>query len=176
MKKTMMICVALLSSAMLLASFASAKPANAPETAKNVAAKQCAADKKANPVAFRALYGKHAMRDCIKSQAPQAKSDLKHAAKECKAEQKADPAGFESTYGDTNSSDAYGRCVSNKVQEDSAVEAEGFKNAAEECKAERAADPDGFKTTYGSTKSKGHNAFGKCVSTKVKETEESPAA
>jgi hypothetical protein len=176
MKKTTMICVALLSSAMLLASFASAKPTDKPDTAKNVAAKQCAAEKKANPVAFRALYGKHAMRDCIKAQVPQAASDLKNAAKECKAEQKADPTGFESTYGDPYSNDAFGKCVSTKVQAGSAAAAETFKNAAKECKAERSADPEGFKTTYGSVKSKGHNAFGKCVASKVKEMEGSPTA
>lgn len=178
MKKTMMICVALLSSAMLLASFASAKPGKngTPATAKNVAAKQCAAEKKTDRVAFRALYGKHAMRDCIKGQTPEAQGVLKNAAKECKSEQKADPAGFESTYGDPSTSDAFGKCVSTKVQADSATEAENFQNAAKECKSERSADPDGFKATYGSVKSKGHNAFGKCVSAKVKEMEDSPTA
>jgi hypothetical protein len=42
-----------------------------------------------------------------------------------------------------------------------------FKNAAKECRAARDADPDGFHETWG-TNHNGRNAFGKCVSSKVK--------
>jgi hypothetical protein len=34
---------------------------------RSEAAKQCAAEKKADKAAFKATWGKHAMRDCIKS-------------------------------------------------------------------------------------------------------------
>jgi len=45
------------------------------------------------------------------------------------------------------------------------------KNAAKACKAERALNPEGFKTTYGTNANKS-NAFGKCVSGKVKKAEQ----
>ena len=45
------------------------------------------------------------------------------------------------------------------------------KNAAKSCKAERATDPAAFKTKYGTNANKA-NAFGKCVSGKVKKAEE----
>ena len=49
------------------------------------------------------------------------------------------------------------------------------KNAAKTCKAERAADPAAFKTKYGTNANKA-NAFGKCVSGKVKKAEEQAEA
>jgi hypothetical protein len=49
------------------------------------------------------------------------------------------------------------------------------KNAAKACKAERAADPAAFKTKYGTNANKA-NAFGKCVSGKVKKAEEQAEA
>ena len=45
------------------------------------------------------------------------------------------------------------------------------KNAAKSCKAERALDLEAFKTKYDTNGSKS-NAFGKCVSGKVKKAEE----
>ena len=45
------------------------------------------------------------------------------------------------------------------------------KNAAKACNAERAADLAAFKTKYGTNANKA-NAFGKCVSGKVKKAEE----
>jgi len=171
MERATMICVAVLSSVVLFAPAASAKPVkpDKPEGAKNIAAQQCAAAKQADKAAFRALYGpKHAMRTCKKGETKQAQSELKNAAKVCKAEQAADPAGFEATYGGPYSSNAFGKCVSMKAQAKGSADVEEFKNAAKECKAERAADPEGFKAEYGTGK-KGRNALGKCVSAKVRE-------
>ena len=59
--------------------------------------------------------------------------------------------------------DKYGRpalphCVRQTVPE--------ARNAAQECRDEQALDPAGFTTQYGSGKN-GRNAFGKCVSSKV---------
>ena len=179
MTRLITICVALMVSAMLTASFAVAKPTkpDKPESAKNLAAQACAAAKQADRAAFNALYGKHAMRECIKSQTKSSKGELKNASKVCKAERAADPVAFETTYGDPYSSNSFGKCVSTKVKADDESDVEVFQNAAKECKAERAADPVGFKATYGTLKSKGRNAFGKCVSTKVKQpVEATPVA
>lgn len=180
MRRTIVTCVALLSAMLLTTSFATAadkpdKP-DKPATAKDQAAKQCAALKKADKAAFNSLYGpKHAMRNCIKGESGETQGELKNAAKECKAAQAADPVLFEETYGDddpyTTTANAYGKCVSSKAQAEDAGDTEDFQNAAKECKAERAADPEGFKATYGSAKSKGKNALGKCVSQKVKAAE-----
>jgi hypothetical protein len=49
------------------------------------------------------------------------------------------------------------------------------KNAAKACKAERTLDPAAFKTNYGTNANKS-NAFGKCVSGKVKKAEEQAEA
>ena len=165
-----MTCVALLSSAMLFASFASAKPTKPehPTKAKDTAAKQCAAAKQADKAAFRALYGKHAMRTCVKGEAKEGQGELKNAAKECKAEQAVDPAAFDMKYGDPYTSNAFGKCVSSKSQSEDATDVTDFQNAAGACRDERSADPAAFKDTYGSAKSKGRNAFGKCVSAKAK--------
>ncbi len=89
---------------------------------RSEAAKDCAAQKKADKQAFNALYGKHAMRNCIKGEP-------------------VDPTPGE------------------------------FKNAAEECRAERDEDAEAFRTDYG-TNENGRNAFGKCVSSKVKHSQE----
>jgi hypothetical protein len=169
MKRTTMACAALLGTLMLSASLASAKPIHPthPSQAADAAAKQCAALKQADRAAFKSLYGKGAMSKCIKAQTKQSQGEYKNAAKECKAEQAADPVAFEATYGDPYSSDAFGKCVSTKVQADDTSDTEEFDNAAQECKAERAADQDAFTATYGTGK-KGRNALGKCVSAKVR--------
>jgi len=85
------------------------------EHAKAAAAKQCAAEKKADRDAFEATYGpKHAMRNCIKATTPEAKN----AAKECKAEREADPVAFQETYGtNENGRNALGKCVSQKLDD-----------------------------------------------------------
>jgi hypothetical protein len=142
---------------------------------RTLAAKQCAAEKKADKAAFRALYGKHAMRNCIKGTTDEVVEELKNAAKECKAERAADPDAFRETYGaNENGRNALGKCVSGKVREEMREDVAEFKNAAKECKAERAADPDAFRETYGANEN-GRNALGKCVSTRVREDEEEPA-
>ena len=50
-----------------------------------------------------------------------------------------------------------------------------FKNAAQECRAEREEDAEAFQETYGTNANK-RNAFGKCVSGKVKHQPEEPEA
>jgi hypothetical protein len=90
-------------------------------------AKACAAQKKADREAFRATYGKHAMRHCLKGPVDATASEFKNAAKECRAAQEADAAGFLATWG-TNSPNgensrgaqrnAFGKCVAATAQED----------------------------------------------------------
>ena len=104
------------------------------------------------------------------------KTDKTNAAKECKAERAADPAAFAQKYGtNKNKRNAHGKCVSQKAKEKKteadATEEERATNAAQECKAEKKADPEAFKNTYGTNENK-KNAFGKCVSGKVKEQQQ----
>lgn len=177
MKRTSLTCIALIGALFAFASVAAAAKPDKPDkpaTAKNVAAQQCAALKKADRAAFKAVYGKGAMAKCIKSQTKASGGELKNAAKQCKAEQAADPVAFEETYGDDDpyntSNNAFGKCVSSKVRGENADDTETFKNAAKACKAERAEDRAAFEEKYGSEKSKRSNAFGKCVSSTVKNT------
>jgi hypothetical protein len=89
--------------------------------AKNIAAKLCKAEKKADKAAFKETYGpKHAMRNCIKGTT----DEVRNAAQECRAERAEDPEGFKETYG-TNApggensqgakKNAFGKCVKTKV-------------------------------------------------------------
>jgi hypothetical protein len=174
LRKIAIVAGAALSVALVSASLAIAGSATSNEHAKNLASKQCHAEKKADKGAFKATYGKHAMRNCKKGTTDEVKAELESAAQDCRAEREADPAGFEDTYGTDESQgrNAFGKCVSSKAREDSQEDVEEFDNAAQECKAERAEDPDAFKETYGSEQSKGKNALGKCVSSKVKHSED----
>jgi hypothetical protein len=113
------------------APLAAAKPGNGngpqgtPNHGSSEAAKLCAEQKQADQEAFKALWGKHAMRDCIRAGraedevATATPEEIHNAAQECRAEREADPTGFPATYG-TNANDrnAFGKCVSTKVHED----------------------------------------------------------
>jgi hypothetical protein len=151
--------------------------------ANAVANQQCNAEKHAmGNKAFKALYGKRAQKSCREKQTSQAQNTVDNAAQQCKAEQ-ADP-NFAATHGgltfdqfygtNINDRNAFGKCVSGKVQAAQAQQQTQLQNAAQECKAERAdanfaASHDGksFEDFYGTNRNK-RNAFGKCVSTKAK--------
>lgn len=165
LKKAITIFTAIIGSALLSASFAVAKP-DKPSQARDAAAKQCAAEKKADKAAFKSLYGKHAMRNCIKASRPEVRDELKNASKECKAARTEDPDAFAEAWG--NGKNAHGKCVSTTVRAEIKEDVAEFKNAAKECKAERSDDSSAFAEAYGERK----NALGKCVSSKVKENEE----
>ena len=104
---------------------AGAKPGGVPSHGSSEAAKLCAAQKQADSAAFKALWGKHAMRDCIRAGrtadevATATPEEIKNAAQTCRDERTLDPAAFAATYG-TNDNDrnAFGQCVSTKVQEE----------------------------------------------------------
>jgi hypothetical protein len=97
------------------------------EAAKN-AAQECRAEEEADPAAFVATYGtgkngKNAFGKCVsgktKDELAEEVSEFKNAAKECRAEEEADAALFAETYGTNgNKKNAFGKCVSTKVQED----------------------------------------------------------
>jgi hypothetical protein len=86
------------------------------------AAKQCKAERAADPAAFADKYGtnktkSNAYGKCVSSKAKAAsaaKTDADvSAAKDCKTERAADPAAFKAKYGtNKNKSNAFGKCVS----------------------------------------------------------------
>jgi hypothetical protein len=130
--------------------------------------------------AFRALQRSFVA--CVKAKsADEAKEEQAahtNAAKDCKAERDADREAFNEKYGtNANKRNAFGKCVSQKAKEkEAAADAEDKQDAAEqkdaakECDAERDADADAFREKYGTNANK-RNAFGKCVSQKVRESE-----
>jgi hypothetical protein len=83
---------------------------------------------------------------------------------------------FRAKYGtNPNKMNAFGKCVSAKAKAKAEAEEheEAVDNAAKQCKKERTdTGVDAFKVKYGTNANKA-NAFGKCVSAKVKKSEES---
>jgi hypothetical protein len=57
--------------------------------------------------------------------------------------------------------------VRQNVREAIAERRDAVENAAQQCRAELTANPEQFRATYGSNRNK-RNAFGKCVSQKVR--------
>jgi hypothetical protein len=108
----------LIACAAALASFALIGTTAASGESRAAQAKQCAAMKKADKAAFKATFGKHAMRRCIKGEpVDPTVPEFKNAAKECKAEREADADAFRETYGSNpNGRNALGKCVSSHVK------------------------------------------------------------
>jgi len=133
MRKSLITVLATVVVLTLSAPLAAAKPGNGngngpqgtPNHGSSEAAKLCAEQKQADKEAFKALWGKQAMRDCIRAGraedevATATPEEIQNAAQECRAERDADPIGFAATYG-TNANDrnAFGKCVSAQVHED----------------------------------------------------------
>ena len=164
MKRIITICALTLTAAIAASSLAVAgeKPPK-PESAKDAAAKQCAAEKKADKAAFKSLYGKHAMRACIKGETPESATELKNAAKECKAA-RADDADRHSLRPRARVRTLSASAFPAAVKANDKADATEFKNAAKECKAARSDDAGAFAEAWGDKK----NALGKCVSATVK--------
>jgi hypothetical protein len=174
MKKWMIIPLAVIGCALMLGATATAAKPDETKDARKLAKSQCKAEKRADKAAFRALYGKRAMRSCVKGEKSDVKAEVRNASQACKAERAEDPDAFKAAYGSNkNGKNALGRCVSRRVKRTMGEELGSFKNAAKGCKAERAEDPDAFKAAYGSNKN-GKNALGKCVSSAQKQTGEEP--
>ncbi len=109
--------------AAIAAPAATADRGGTPNGGKSAIAKECAKLKKADRAAFKATFGKHAMRKCIKGEPVEMSettpAEFKNAAKECRAERAADPALFQETHGTNgNKRNAFGKCVSGKVKDD----------------------------------------------------------
>jgi hypothetical protein len=162
---------------LLIPTGATAKP---DKSERDAAKAQCASERgksKATRAAFRANYDGFA--DCVGKKAAdeEAENDeaRRNAAQECKDERSTDPTAFKETYGtNKNGKNAFGKCVSGKASEKKAAmdaadakKVAETKNAAKQCAAERAADEAAFRAEYGTNRN-GRNAFGKCVSSKVR--------
>jgi len=143
----------------------------------NVAAKQCQAEKgELGNKLFKQTYGgKQAMQKCKRANRGEAAEAVRNASQECRAERDEEGAeAFNATYGNNkNGRNAFGKCVSGKAKAEAEEEAERTVNAARDCKAERTeVGEEAFTEQYGTNKNK-RNAFGKCVSQKAQESEDS---
>lgn len=147
---------------------------NASPNPKQIANQICHDQKKGmDKQDFKQLYngGKRAMQTCKRQNAPESEEIVENSAQECRDEQ-ADAATFAAAYGDKKN--AFGKCVSTKSKAKGDELAEETNNAAQECDAERDGDEEAFAQTYGTEGSNRRNAFGKCVSQKVREDNEHP--
>lgn len=97
------------------------------------------------------------------------KSEREAANAQCKAERgksKATREAFRLKY------DGFADCMGKKAAEEEAENEEAQKNAAQACRAERDANEAAFEAKYGTNRN-GKNAFGKCVSQKAHEGDDS---
>ena len=147
-----------------------------PSPASQAAAvKQCTTERNANPAAFKLLYGvlpnrSNAFGKCVSKLAQQNEQEHSNAAAQCRTERSSDPTAFATTYGTgSKHRNAFGNCVSKKAKAAAAARVEATVNAAKSCWTERKAGLAAFKTRYGTNADKS-NAFGKCVSGKVKQS------
>jgi len=147
-----------------------------PSPASQAAAvKQCTTERNASPAAFKLLYGtppnrSNAFGKCVSKLAQQNEQEHSNAAAQCRTERSSDPTAFATTYGTgSKHRNAFGNCVSKKAKAAAAARVEATVNAAKSCWTERKADLAAFKTRYGTNADKS-NAFGKCVSGKVKQS------
>ena len=161
----------------ILAVTASAVAGTTPTPADHAAAaKQCSTERTTmGEQAFKLLYGTNANKSnafgkCVSKLAHQNAKNQTNAAAQCRAERDADPAAFAAKYGTGKKhANAFGKCVSGKAKAAAAQQVKATENAAKACSDERKADPAAFKAKYGTNANKS-NAFGKCVSGKVKHT------
>jgi hypothetical protein len=149
-------------------------PPSAADTA--AAVKQCSAEKTAMGLApFKQNYGTNANKSnafgkCVSQRAHQNALNRGNAAKQCASERTADATAFATKYGrGAKHTNAFGNCVSSKAKAAGAAQVQATVNAAKECWTERQAGLAAFKTKYGTGASK-TNAFGKCVSGKVNQS------
>jgi hypothetical protein len=147
-----------------------------PSPASQAAAvKQCTTERNASPAAFKLLYGtppnrSNAFGKCVSKLAQQNEQEHSNAAAQCRTDRSSDPTAFATTYGTgSKHRNAFGNCVSKKAKAAAAARVEATVNAAKSCWTERKADLAAFKTRYGTNADKS-NAFGKCVSGKVKQS------
>jgi hypothetical protein len=140
------------------------------------AVKQCTTERTAMGVpSFKLLYGTNANRSnafgkCVSKLAQQNLTNRSNAASACRTERTADAAAFAAKYGTGKKhANAFGNCVSQTAKAAAAKQQSARVKAAKTCWTERKTDPAAFKAHYGTNANKS-NAFGKCVSSKVKHT------
>jgi hypothetical protein len=138
------------------------------------AVKQCSAERNVMLApAFKLLYGTNANRSnafgkCVSKLARQNAQNRTNAAAQCNTERSADAGAFAAKYGKgPKHMNAFGNCVSGLAKAAAAKQQAAIDNAAKACWNERKPDPAAFKAKYGTGATKS-NAFGKCVSGKVK--------
>jgi hypothetical protein len=125
--------------------------------------------------AFKQLYGTNANKSnafgkCVSKASKSAQANGAAAVNTCKTEQTADRAAFAKKYGtNKNGTNALGKCVSATSTDADHADQAATIAAAKSCKTEQAADRAAFAKKYGTNANKS-NAFGKCVSAKVKTT------
>jgi hypothetical protein len=154
-------------------------PASSPQDAQAA----CRAQRTAiGDAAFKQLYGTNANKSnafgmCVSKASKSAQANNAAAIDTCKKEQ-SDSAfatahsgkTFDQFYGtNKNGSNAFGKCVSAKATDANHADQAATIAAAKSCKTEQAADRAAFAKKYGTNANKA-NAFGKCVSSKVKTT------
>ena len=147
----------------------------APST-QDAAQAACRAQRTAiGDAAFKQLYGTNANKAnafgmCVSKASKSAQENDSAAVGACKTEQAADRAAFAKKYGtNKNGTNALGKCVSATSTDADHADQAATIAAAKSCKTEQAADRAAFAKKYGTNANKA-NAFGKCVSAKVKTT------
>jgi len=149
-----------------------------PSPAEQAAAvKQCSTERNAVGVAaFKQNWGTNASRSnafgkCVSHFAQLNEQNHTNAAAQCRTERSADATAFATKYGTgPNHKNAFGNCVSTKSKAAAAAQLQATINAAKACWTERnTIGVAAFKAKYGTNANKS-NAFGKCVSGKVKQS------
>lgn len=171
MKRTSLLIATGLISALVFAPASQAAPrVDASGQAKAFAAKQCGAQLKRAPKAFKARYGKTrrvALAACVRSSTRDLVSEVGTAVETCAGELVADPAGFLSTYGgDGGIVRAFPNCVRSKLGSEIQARVDAFIAAGRSCVEEAKSDPDAFRNTYG----QGDGplaALGRCVDARL---------
>jgi hypothetical protein len=160
----------------LLALPALAVAGSPPSPASQAAAvKQCTTERNANAAAFKLTYGtlptrSNAFGKCVSKLAQQNEQEHANAAAQCRTERSGDPTGFAANYGTgPKHMNAFGNCVSEKAKLAAAARVAATKAAFQACWTERKADVAAFRSKYGTNANKS-NAFGKCVSAQVKQS------
>ena len=167
MRKLVYLCAAAALAVPALAVAAKPSP-----TDRASAAKQCSTERsEMGASAFRLLYGTNAGRaNAVSKLARQNAANRASATSRCRAERAADAASFAAKYGKGKKhANAFGNCVSQSTKAVAKKQQQATVNAAKACWTERRGDPAAFRTKYGTNANKS-NAFGKCVSGKVRHT------
>lgn len=124
---------------------------------------------------FKLSYGTNANKSnafgkCVSQQAHLNALARGNAAKQCASARTANPAGFAAQYGEgAKHAHAFGNCVSSLTKAAEAAQVQATISAAKQCSTERKAGVATFNAKYGTGAAKS-NAFGKCVSAKVKQS------